>query len=118
MVRKKKNQKKFLYWTPRILGIIFIIFISIFALDVFGENYKPLQLIIALFMHLIPSIIITIFLIISWKHEKIGGYIFITLGIIFGFFFEAFFHIASFVVLVIPLWIIGILFFLNSRNKK
>ena len=32
--------KRVLYWTPRVLGILFALFISIFALDVFGEGYS------------------------------------------------------------------------------
>lgn len=30
--------KQTLYWTPRILGILFVLFISIFAADVFEEH--------------------------------------------------------------------------------
>ena len=34
-----KSVKPVLFWTPRILCILFAIFISLFALDVFGEGY-------------------------------------------------------------------------------
>ena len=27
-----------LFWTPRVAGILFVLFLSIFALDVFGET--------------------------------------------------------------------------------
>ena len=34
----KSISKRLLYWVPRILAILFATFISIFALDVFGEH--------------------------------------------------------------------------------
>ena len=64
-----------LYWTPRILGIIFAVFISIFALDVFGE-YKFPEVLIALFMHLVPTYLVLGALLVAWKWEKIGGILF------------------------------------------
>ena len=34
-----RPSKQLLFWTPRILGILFALFLSMFALDVFGEGY-------------------------------------------------------------------------------
>jgi hypothetical protein len=33
-----KALKRFLFWTPRLAGILFILFISLFALDVFDTQ--------------------------------------------------------------------------------
>jgi len=65
-----QKTKKILKWLPRVLMIIFIAFISIFALDVFGE-YSGFEFIVALLMHLIPSFILIIILVIAWKKETI-----------------------------------------------
>jgi len=35
---KKKIFQKIVYWLPRVLGILFTLFISIFALDTFGRE--------------------------------------------------------------------------------
>jgi len=79
---KKKEKKltlsKILYWLPRILAILFIAFVSLFALDVFGQP----QWFLAFLMHLIPSYILIIVTIIAWKHERVGGFIFVTIGIL------------------------------------
>ncbi|MFA6888436.1 MAG: hypothetical protein WC254_02990 [Candidatus Woesearchaeota archaeon] len=79
----KPKINKSLYWTPRILAIIAILFISMFALDIFGNGYTFLETIIGLFMHLIPSFILTIILIIAWKYELIGGILFLIPPIIY-----------------------------------
>ena len=33
------NWQKTILWTPRVLAILYAAFISVFALDVFGEGY-------------------------------------------------------------------------------
>ncbi len=35
----KRPMKQFLFWSPRVLTILFALFLSLFALDVFGEGY-------------------------------------------------------------------------------
>ena len=72
--------KKFLYWLPRILGILFTIFISIFALDAFGEGIPFLKAVVGFLIHLIPTYIVIAVLLIAWKRELVGGILFILVG--------------------------------------
>lgn len=107
---KPINQKmrNIFYWLSRILSVLFIAFISIFAFDVFGEP----QWFLALFLHLIPSYFLIAITIVAWKHEMLGGFLFLTVGFLLLVFthFEVLF-------LGIPSLIIGalflILYFLN-----
>lgn len=91
--------KKILYWLPRILSILFIAFISVFALDVFGMP----QWYIALPMHLIPSFVLTGLTIIAWKHERIGGLLFLIVGLATISFYHS-------LVISVPAFMIGALF--------
>lgn len=93
--------KKIFYWLPRILSILFIAFISIFALDVFSEP----QWLLALFMHLIPSYFLIAITIVAWKHEMLGGFLFL----IAGFALLIFTHLDA-LIISIPAFIIGVLF--------
>ena len=97
--------KKFLYWTPRILSILLACFISVFALDVFSEGYSTAELAIALLMHLLPTIITIIFIVIAWKHERVGGWLFTALGI--AFLFIGGFELVAILTFSLPLFIIG-----------
>lgn len=104
------TKKRLLYWSPRILAILFAIFVSLFAFDVFEEGRSFKEAMLALFMHLIPTYIIIIALILAWRWEWIGAVLF--LG------FIAFFVIVSknfYVSLIfcIPLVLIALLFLLN-----
>lgn len=70
---------KYIYWIPRILSIIFIIFLALMSLDVFDMGLDIWGTIVGLFMHNIPAMILLVILIISWKREIVGG-----VGFIFG----------------------------------
>ena len=72
-----------IYWAPRILSILFILFISLFALDIFDMKLGLWGTIVGLFMHLIPSMILTVTLIISWKYEWVGGTLFALGGLFY-----------------------------------
>lgn len=76
---------KFVYWTPRVLAIIFIVFLALMSLDVFTEGVSFLQIIGGLFMHNIPVFILLAVLIISWKYEIVGGIVFILAGLLYIF---------------------------------
>lgn len=76
---------RFVYWTPRIASIIFIAFLALMSLDVFTEGASFWEIIVGLFMHNIPVFILLAVLIISWKHEIVGGIVFVLAGILYIF---------------------------------
>ncbi|MBT8259738.1 MAG: hypothetical protein KJN82_00360, partial [Bacteroidia bacterium] len=73
---------KIVHWTPRILCILAILFLSLFALDAFGHEKSFWKQLLDFVIHLIPSFILLIILIISWKWELIGGIVFTVIGIV------------------------------------
>ncbi|MFC1622520.1 hypothetical protein ACFL1Y_00800 [Patescibacteria group bacterium] len=108
---------KTLFWLPRILTILFIAFISLFALDVFWEDWPWYEKIIGFLMHLIPSFVLIGLLILSWKKEKLGGWLFILLGLIFTVFFKTYIEWQIFALISGPPLLVGILFLISSKNK-
>lgn len=69
-----------LYWSPRVLGIAYTAFISIFALDVFTEAHGFLPTLATLAFHLIPTFVMVAVLIAAWRWEWIGAAIFMALA--------------------------------------
>ncbi|MFH0852221.1 MAG: hypothetical protein V1845_01265 [bacterium] len=78
-----KKINKFIYWTPRILSIIFILFLALMSLDVFSPELSFWQTLGALFIHNIPALVLLIVLLISWKHEIVGGIAFVLAGLLY-----------------------------------
>ena len=76
--------KQVLYWSPRVLCILFAIFISLFALDVFGVGYSFWETVGALLIHLIPTYIVIIGLILAWRREWVGAILFTLLAILYA----------------------------------
>ena len=117
-----KNINKFIYWIPRIISILFILFLTMFSLDVFDGNYGFWGTIVGLFMHNIPVFILIIVLIISWKYEIVGGIMFILAGLLYILLllFNNFeWYMLSWIITIAgPAFIVGILFLINWRQKK
>lgn len=81
-----KLSKRSLFWTPRALAIVFIAFLSMFALDVFGEGRGFWGTILALNVHLVPMFILTAGLILAWRWEWIGTVIYGAGGMVYVLF--------------------------------
>lgn len=109
---------KILFWTPRVLTIVFILFISLFALDSFDGDHSVLEKLGAFLIHLIPSFVLVFLLIISWRHEWIGAIVFFLLGIVYIIFSWGKFNVAAYVSISGPLFLIAILFWLNWMKTK
>jgi hypothetical protein len=72
--------KRALFWTPRALSILFIAFLSLFALDVFDGRLGFWQIALALTMHLIPSFVLIAALVLAWRWEWIGAALYAAAG--------------------------------------
>jgi hypothetical protein len=83
MKKKVKKVSKFVYWVPRIFSILFLIWLAIFSLDVFGNGYTFWQTVLAFLMHNIPVFVLLIILIIAWKHEIVGAIAFFVAGLLY-----------------------------------
>ena len=75
--------RRALFWTPRVLSIAFIAFLSLFALDVFGEHLSFWRTLQALAMHLIPSFVLIAALILAWRWEWIGAALYAAAGALY-----------------------------------
>ncbi len=121
---------KIIHWMPRILCILAILFISMFALDSFNNELSLWQKIAEFSMHLIPSFVVIVLLIVAWKWELPGGILMIVLAIGFSPLVYSMNHgmnhsviMSLLIVLMInfPFVVTGVLFilsyFLKRKNK-
>ncbi len=122
-----KTSAKVLHWTPRILCILAILFLSLFAMDSFSPERTIWQNLAALMMHLIPSFVLVIILLVAWKWEKVGGVILTLVGLAFSIFIFVFnlkrtnsvpTSLLIALMLGIPFVLAGILFIRSHLVKK
>lgn len=107
--------ERVLYWLPRISALFLILFLAIFALDVFVPDQPVLSILIGLLIHLVPNFIMLAALILAWKKERLGGVILLCLGLFFTIFFHTYREFYSFMLVSLPLFAIGFLFLIHFR---
>ena len=109
---------KALYWTPRILTIIFILFLGLFAMDVFDGNESLIKKLGGFLIHLIPNFVLILILIVAWKHEWVGTIAFALVGIAYIVMFWGKFPVVTYLAISGPLFLIAVLFWLNWAGRK
>jgi len=120
---RQKKVSKFVYWTPRMVSIIFIAFLALMSLDVFSPGLSFWQIVQGLFMHNIPVFILIAVLWISWKYEIVGGIAFILAGIVYIILLSMnkqfqWYMLAWAIQISGIAFFIGILFLMNWFRKK
>ena len=76
--------KRTLFWAPRVLCILVALFLSLFALDVFGEGYGFWGTAVALVIHLVPVYLVAAALALAWRWEWVGGVLCVGLALAYG----------------------------------
>jgi len=119
---------KFVYWTPRIISILYICFLAIFSFDVIEPGVSIGQIVLGMLIHNIPSFVLTAVLAVSWKREIVGGIVFTVVGSLFlaravaavvmNGFGEIAEALAGSLLLAAPALLAGILFIINWRKRR
>ncbi len=107
---------KALYWAPRILGILGILFISLFSLDVFETGVSLTNLLVGFLVHNIPSLVLATVLVVAWKDERLGGYMFIMVSLIPFILLGNSFWVNA--MLCAPFLLTGILFLVSDQRIR
>ena len=102
--------ERLLHWTPRIFGLLFAAFVSVFALDVFDDGRSLGQTLLALTMHLIPTAVVLGALAVAWRRERAGGILFLVLGAWHLISKWGRLHWSAYLVIAGPLILLGLLF--------
>lgn len=105
---------KIMYWLPRVLTIIFILFMAMFSLDVFGGDESFGAKMLGFLIHNIPVLIIIVILIIAWRREIIGGALLMLAALAGTYFFHSFSGNPGSLVVIAPFFFTGILFILHQ----
>jgi len=99
--------------------IAFILFLTMFSLDVFEMEGTLLEKLGGFVMHSISSLVLVVVLLVSWRNPLLGGILTLAsaAALMLRFRIQAITELAT---LVLPLIIVGILFiaaYLASRKR-
>ena len=123
-----KTSISLIYWLPRIICILAILFVSMFALDAFAPGLTLWQQLGDFVIHLIPSFILLAVLIVAWKWELYGGIIFTIIGLGLSPFIFMLNHnrnhfsvgtsLGVVMMITFPFVVVGVLFIISHFLKK
>jgi len=113
-----KAKQMLTVWLPRVLVIVYISFFVLLSLDVFNSTATALEKIGGFFMHNISTILLIVSLAYAWKKTRTGGIIFVILGILFTIFYGTYERLDTFVLISLPLLLVGTLFLLNKDEHN
>lgn len=63
---------KIIYRAPRIAGVVIVVFVGLFSLDVFEEGYSLWEMLGGFIMHSLPAIAMAVTLALAWRRPWIG----------------------------------------------
>ena len=109
-----KSSSTLLLWSPRILGILVCLFVSLFAFDAFGGGKPVLQALPDFAKHVVPVLVLLAVVALSWRYEWIGGLVFIGLATAYAYFARE--HLSWVLTIAAPLLIVGLLFLWYWRH--
>jgi cell division protein FtsW (lipid II flippase) len=106
---------RFIYWTPRLAGLVVSAFLAMFALDAFtagsfAEGRREFA------RHLIPAIIVAAVVAVAWRYERAGAAAFFLLAA--GYAIAARARLDWVAVISGPLVLLGILFLVSARYQR
>ncbi len=117
MARRKKRKFNYLFWTPRVLAILFTLALIILAAQIFMQGFTENNL-IGFAIFLTPAYVLVAALIYAWNNEIWGGWVFIGLSIFYLFFTYQIFNFTNISLLSGVNLLIGMLFLLDHHHRK
>lgn len=110
------TRNDWIVWTPRVLSILFICFISMFALDVFVEGRPWTEILVALLMHLIPAYVLILILVLAWRRPWVGTVAYAALAVAYAV--MAWGRRSWILIIAAPLLVTACLFWLSWRASR
>ena len=122
-----ETKEMIIHWSPRILGIGAILFVSMFSLDAFEPGLPLSRQLLNFMMHLIPSFVLLVLLIIGWKKPYLGGILFAIIGVVLSPFVyilnynrthSIWISLAIILIITVPFIVVGILFLISHFQNR
>ena len=71
-------------WAPRVAGIVISLFLSLFALDAFGQAKGVIASLPGFALHLIPAFLVLAIVVLAWRRPLWGAVAFLALATLYA----------------------------------
>ncbi len=107
-----------LTWAPRILLILFALFLALFSLDVFDEGKGAGAIAVDLLAHNLPSLLLLAILAAAWRRPAIGAFACAALGLFYVAWAWGAFPLSAYLTISGPLFACTLLYALDWRARR
>ena len=110
----KSTTKEVVFWTPRVICVLFAFFMFIYAFDVFNNEGSIKEIIVDFLIRLLPIFILIVLLFFSGRMPWLGAIVFNVIGLSYLIFYWGNFSFVTFIGVAGPMFIVGFFFLLNA----
>jgi hypothetical protein len=114
-VFSKKNKW---HLAATILGVLYAVALLVFAADVFNNEQNIAQTFYDLLLHLIPTAVILLIVVVAYNRSLIGAIIFLVLGLMYIITGWANLHWTAHVLIAGPLLVLSALYITAWKSSK
>ena len=111
-----KRSGTLLLWSPRVLALLVCAFLSLFALDAFGNGKALRDAVPDFALHLAPVLTLLAVVGISWRWPWVGGLVFTALAIAYAYTVRN--HVSWVLCISGPLLVVGVLYLWSWRGHR
>ncbi len=109
---------RILLWAPRVLCILFALFLGVFALDVFAYDGSLAEKLLGFLIHLVPTFLVLAILAVAWRREWIGAVLFSVLAVFYFVATHGREHWTAYLSISGALVVMGVLFLLGWFQRR
>ncbi|MEJ2384562.1 MAG: hypothetical protein P8Y54_09195 [Xanthomonadales bacterium] len=105
-------------WLPRILLILFALFLTVFSLDVFREGLGAGDIAVGLAIHNIPTFLLLILVAAAWRREWLGALGCIVFAVLYLAWAVTRLAPVSYLPIALPLFLIAAVYAVSWRRRR
>ena len=107
-----------LTWAPRILLVLFALFLTVFSLDVFEHGKDAAELAVGLFLHNLPSLLLLATVAAAWRREWLGAVVCATMSLLYVAWAWGRFPLITYFIIAGPLFVCAVLYLAAWRTRQ
>ena len=100
------------------IGVLYALALLVFALDVFNKEQSISQTFSDVFLHLVPTVVVFLFVFVGYKNPLIGAIICLLSALIYIITGWANLHWTAHVVIAGPLLVLSMLYIMSYKSIK
>ena len=109
---------RLIFWTPRVLGLLYAAFLSIFAFAGLSGGHGVGAGLVHFLTQIIPALVVLAVLAIAWRRQRLGAALFLGLAAAYVATSWGRFPLSVYVVIAGPMVATAGLFLLDWRHRR